>query len=283
MSANDTTMPGLPPDHGPGPGGVNSSGWLGGQSIFDRPDQRRLGRAFSASIAVHGGLLVLLIVGLGTPAAQMIVDKIPIEYKVVFLPEVGPGGGGGGSPAPAPPKPIEIPKHKPPTPVPVQVTKPVEPPPVPVLVAPIETNMSNIVQSSGQNSVSLAPYGGGGRGGGVGSGTGNGVGPGTGGGFGGGAYRPGAGIINPTLLREVKPKYTSEGMRAKIQGIVQLEAVVLENGTVGEIRVIKSLDKVFGLDNEAIVAGKQWLFRPGTRQGQPVPIVVIIELEFRLH
>jgi TonB family protein len=283
MSVNDTTMPGPPPS--PGPPGVNSNGWLGSQSIFDRRDERRLGRAFSASIAAHGGLLALLIIGFGTPAAQLIVDQIPLEYKVVFLPEAGPGGGGGGSPAPAPPKPIEIPKHRAPDPVPVVVEtpKPVEPPPIPQLVAPIETTAANLVQSSGTASISLAPYGGGGRGGGVGSGTGNGVGPGTGGGFGGGAYRPGAGIENPTVVRQVQPKYTSDAMRAKIQGMVEVEAVVLENGTVGEVRILKSLDRNFGLDSEALTAARQWLFRPATRQGKAVPIIVIIQLEFRLH
>ena len=288
MSANDTTLPGPPPapgPDGPDPRGVNSNGWLGSQSIFERRDERKLGRAFSASIAAHGGLLALLIIGLSTPAATMLVEQIPLEYKVVFLPETGPGGGGGGSPAPAPPKPIEIPKHKAPDPipVPVEVPKPVEPPPIPQLVAPIETTAAVIVQSSGTSTISLAPYGGGGRGGGVGTGTGNGVGPGTGGGFGGGAFRPGNGVELPVPIRREQPKYTSDAMRAKIQGEVHLEAVVLENGTIGEIRVIKSLDRNFGLDQEAIVAGRKWLFQPGTRQGKPVPVIVTLVLEFRLH
>jgi protein TonB len=285
MSANDTTLPGPPPDPGPDSRGVNSNGWLGSQSIFDRRDERKLGRAFSASIAAHGGLLVLLIIGLSTPAATMLVEQIPLEYKVVFLPETGPGGGGGGSPAPAPPKPMEIPKHKAPDPIPVPtvVPKPVEPPPIPQLVAPIETTSAAIVQSSGSATISLAPYGGGGRGGGVGSGTGNGVGPGTGGGFGGNAYRPGNGVELPNPIRKEQPKYTSDAMRAKIQGEVHLEAVVLENGTIGDIRVIKSLDRNFGLDQEAIAAGKKWLFSPGTRQGKPVPVIVVLVLEFRLH
>jgi protein TonB len=284
MSANDSTLPGPPPSSGSGPP-VNSNGWLGSQSIFERRDERRLGRAFGASIAAHSGLLVLLLIGLGAPAATMLVETPPIEYKVVFLPEVGPGGGGGGSPAPAPPKPVEVPKHKAPDPipVPVEVPKPVEPPPIPTLVAPIETNAAAIVQSSGTSTVSLAPYGGGGRGGGIGSGTGNGVGEGTGGGFGGDAYRPGAGIENPTAVRQMQPKYTSDAMRAKIQGIVQVEAVVLENGTVGNVRILRSLDRNFGLDKEALIAARQWLFRPATRQGKAVPIIVIIELEFRLH
>jgi TonB family protein len=142
----------------------------------------------------------------------------------------------------------------------------------------------DLVQATGASSVSLAAYGGGGRGTGLGSGTGSGVGPGTGGGFGGGAYRPGAGIQNPVLLKEQKPVYTSDAMRAKIQGVVQLEAVVDENGLVNDVRVTRSLDKQYGLDQEAIKAARRWLFRPARdRDNKPVPIVITLELTFALH
>lgn len=143
---------------------------------------------------------------------------------------------------------------------------------------------ANIAQATGTSSVSLAAYGGGGRGTGLGQGTGSGVGRGTGAGFGGDAYQLGSGIQNPVLLKEVKPAYTSEAMRAKIQGSVELEVVLLANGTVGDVRVKRSLDRVNGLDLEAIKAGKQWLFRPAMdREGKPVPVIITMILDFRLH
>jgi protein TonB len=139
-------------------------------------------------------------------------------------------------------------------------------------------------QAMGSSSVSLAAYGGGGRGRGLGEGAGSGVGRGTGGGFGGGAYRPGAGITNPVPIRQPRPGYTSEAMRAKIQGQVELEAVILADGTVGDVRIVRSLDKVYGLDQEAIKAARQWVFRPATdRDGKPVPIIVLLELTFTIH
>src|SRR5581483_2928454 len=58
---------------------------------------------------------------------------------------------------------------------------------------------------------------------GIGSGRGSGLGPGFGGGTGGGVYQPGNGVETPKLLREVKPQYTAQAMRAKIQGTVLLE------------------------------------------------------------
>jgi TonB family protein len=198
---------------------------------------------------------------------------------------------------PAPRKPLQIPAHRAPAPVP---TSPAplssEPKPLPVLDAPIQTDLATVLQASGHSLVSLSAYGGGGRGGGLGSGTGAGVGPGSGGGFGGGsgggvgtgfgagAYRPGGDIRAPVLVRQVQPKYTGEAMRAKVQGAIELEAVVLPNGTVGSLRVVKSLDRAFGLDQAAMTAARDWLFSPGTDgHGRPVAVLVTLIMEFRIH
>lgn len=282
MNSDTAALPGGSPANPqpPKPGGA----WLGSQSVFDTRDERKLGRAMGASMMIHGGIFLALILAV-TVAPQQSAQLMQ-DLKVVFLSEAGPGGGGGGSPAPAPKKPMEIPKAKPPEPIPV-VTPPPPPPveqPVPTLNTPIQTNAAVVVQAAGTSTISLAQYGGGGRGTGIGPGTGNGVGPGTGGGFGGGAFRPGSGINNPAPIKSVQPKYTSEAMRAKIQGSVEIEAVVLPNGTIGDVRILKPLDKQYGLDQEAIVAAKQWLFRPGTdKDGKPIPVIVTIILEFRLH
>jgi len=130
-----------------------------------------------------------------------------------------------------------------------------------------------------------------GTGGGGGTGTGTGIGPGTGsgygegigGGTGGGIYREGNGVTSPVVIKEVKPNYTGEAMRARIQGLVTMEAVVMPDGSVGDIRVTRSLDQQFGLDKEAIKTVKQWRFRPGLRLGQPVPVLIVIEMSFTLR
>ncbi len=125
--------------------------------------------------------------------------------------------------------------------------------------------------------------GGSGQGTGIGDGQGSGLGQGFGGGTGGGAYRPGNGVMLPRVLREVKPQYTADAMRAKVQGTVLLECVVNSDGTVGSVEIVKSLDRTFGLDQEAIKAAKQWRFAPGTRFGEPVAVLVTIELTFTLR
>jgi TonB family protein len=95
-------------------------------------------------------------------------------------------------------------------------------------------------------------------------------------------YRPGGGIKAPRLISEVKPQYTREAMDARIQGTVWLLAVVLDTGEVGDVEVTRSLDSVYGLDDEAVKALRQWRFEPGTKDGKPVAVKVEIEMTFKL-
>jgi TonB family protein len=94
--------------------------------------------------------------------------------------------------------------------------------------------------------------------------------------------RPGNGVTTPVVVHEVHPKYTAAAMQAGIQGSIVLQAVVLETGAVGEVKVVKSLDKEHGLDDEAVKAMKEWRFKPGTRDGKPVPVSVDVEMTFTL-
>jgi TonB family protein len=95
-------------------------------------------------------------------------------------------------------------------------------------------------------------------------------------------FQPGNGVSYPILLRQEQPRYTADAVRQRIEGPVQLQAVVLANGTVGEVRVLKSLDQASGLDDAAIAAAKKWLFKPALKDGKPVPVIVTLIIEFRL-
>jgi TonB family protein len=120
-----------------------------------------------------------------------------------------------------------------------------------------------------------------GAGSGAGEGTGPGLGPGSGGGEGGGPYRPGSDIEPPALLREVKADYTDDARRRGVEGEVILEIVVRSDGSVGDIRVRRGLDR--GLDQRAIAAVRQWRFAPATRRGAPVDVIVEVGVEFKLR
>lgn len=95
-------------------------------------------------------------------------------------------------------------------------------------------------------------------------------------------YEPDNGVSLPILVKEVRPNYTSAAIAARVQGVVQLSAVVLTNGTVGDVAVLRSLDTTYGLDQQAVIAVKQWLFMPGMKDGLPVAVTVTIEMSFTL-
>ena len=269
---------------------------------------QRSGGAAIVSLLSHVAFIALILLGIrAVPSGQS--DEVkppPPNYELVFLAEPGPGGGGGGggNRSPEPPRQAELPgKDRMTVPVApkVNVTPPkqeppkdVEPPPVPQMNIPVQSLSAGDVAVAGVIDRSAVPSGtsqGSGIGGGAGTGTGTGVGPGQGsglgpgygGGTGGGAYRPGSGVTSPTLVSQVKPQYTTEAMRAKIQGKVWLEVVVMTDGRPGDIKIARSLDRTFGLDEEAMKAMRLWRFRPGMRQGAPVPTIIVVEMEFSLR
>jgi protein TonB len=94
------------------------------------------------------------------------------------------------------------------------------------------------------------------------------------------AAKLGEGIRNPTVAKEVRPVYSMEAVRDRIQGVVKLEMVVREDGTVGDVRVISSLHH--DLDASAVAAARQWRFRPATKDGREISVVVNLELSFKL-
>ena len=81
-----------------------------------------------------------------------------------------------------------------------------------------------------------------------------------------------------------KPAYTAEAVVRKVEGEVRLSCVVLATGTVGSCTVTRSLDgNRYGMDDEAVKAASRFVFRPATRRGKPVPVMVNIIIEFRMR
>jgi TonB family protein len=90
------------------------------------------------------------------------------------------------------------------------------------------------------------------------------------------------GVSVPQPVKQVQPVYTREAQSAGIEGTVRMEAIVEPDGKVGNVTIVKSLDSQYGLDQEAIKALKQWLFKPGTKAGKPVAVSVTVEMSFTL-
>jgi TonB family protein len=91
---------------------------------------------------------------------------------------------------------------------------------------------------------------------------------------------PGVGVSPPAILSRVDPEYTEEARAARYQGTVILEVIARKDGSADVVRVVRALG--LGLDEQAIKAVKQWRFRPGMRDGQPVDVILNVEVSFNL-
>ena len=91
-----------------------------------------------------------------------------------------------------------------------------------------------------------------------------------------------AGVTLPQPTRQVKAQYTAEAMRQMIEGAVLLGVVVKADGSVGAVEVKESLDAVYGLDENAVKAMKEWAFKAGTKDGKPVAVRVDVKMTFTL-
>jgi protein TonB len=101
------------------------------------------------------------------------------------------------------------------------------------------------------------------------------------GGTGDAPVRVGGNVKAPIAVKRVDPVYTEVARRARVQGFVIVEAVIDRQGNVTEARVLKPLP--FGLDMAALNAIKQWKFRPGTLNGQPVPVYYNLTVNFQIE
>jgi protein TonB len=269
------------------------------------PRVERFRGALSASLLVHAAFAVTLYILLTMPAPTSQLADAPRQALagLVFLSTPGPGGGGGGggNRSPEPPRRLETPgtdqlaipvfKAAPLTP-PDTETKPQETPQAMLLpVRPMDAGQLNAVGVIDNPNLAPTTSQGSGTEGGAGTGPGTGSGPGRGpgwgpgqdGGLGGKVYQVGNDVSMPVLLREVKPAYTADAMRVHLQGEVLVAAVVLPDGTVNRLRVVRSLDPTYGLDQQALVAVRQWRFKPGTRLGQPVAVQIQVAVGFSMR
>jgi TonB family protein len=85
----------------------------------------------------------------------------------------------------------------------------------------------------------------------------------------------------PIAIREVHGQFTSDAMRAKVNGLVVLQGIVDRDGAVRDVRVLQPLEP--SLDAAAQRALAQWVFRPATHIGQSVAMAITVEMTFTLR
>ena len=259
----------------------------------------------TVSLAAHAALLILAMLIVGrAPASSPQQVRTMSSMPLVWTPIPGGGGdeGGGGQKTTEPARsaklvgreaitvPVAAPRQLQ-SPKPAEIPDP--PPRIDIPAMPVESGLTEAVGAVAElrpialltRGPGTGPGADGGRGAGIDGGVGDRIGDGGRGGPGDGpdGVQPGNGVSWPRLLQEVKPNYTPDAMRAQVEGMVELEILVLADGSVGRVNVVRSLDGRFGLDEEAIKAVRRWRFDPGRRMGKAVATRVGVELSFNLR
>jgi periplasmic protein TonB len=250
--------------------------------------------AIGTATVVNGSIVALFIL-LGMRAAITHFAPPPntapihISDLQIFTPHrTSNGGNGGGSNDPVQPIEGRIPPYS---------ATPLAPPIIPVIVQPKLAEESTIairlpddstMPSIGVHSSTNATLISSGPGGpsGIGTGKNGEYGPGSGDrGFGPGdnvgiSYPGQPGVVAPSLIYEREAEFSDEARRQKYQGICIVGIIVDAHGNPQNVHIIRALG--MGLDEKAIEAIRQYRFKPGTKDGRPVPVAIAVRVDFRL-
>lgn len=220
------------------------------------------------SIAIHA-----IVIGIALGASIWFVEDIPEPpIPVTFY---------ASAPPPPPPPPAAAPKAATKAPevqkqVPVRQSEMVAPTIIPEnipkpLAAP-EPEPAAGVEGGVPGGVE------GGVPGGVLGGVPGGTGPGTGEGE---PLRVGGEVKAPVLTNRVEPTYPEAARKARMEGVVILEAIITASGAVEDVKVLKSVNPL--LDASAVRAVQQWRYKPATLNGRAVRVYLTVTVTFNLH
>ena len=86
-------------------------------------------------------------------------------------------------------------------------------------------------------------------------------------------------VTQPVIIKKTEAAYP-KGVK-KVDGAVMLKLVIAEDGRAKNIEVLKSLTPDF--DDNAVAAVKEWVWKPGTKNGEPISVYAQVEVNFRVH
>lgn len=88
-------------------------------------------------------------------------------------------------------------------------------------------------------------------------------------------------VQQPVLITKIEPPYPHLARITRKEGIVILQAVITKTGTVEELTLLRSADPL--LDQAAMSAVKQWIYKPATINGRPIKVYFTVTVNFKLR
>jgi TonB family protein len=88
-------------------------------------------------------------------------------------------------------------------------------------------------------------------------------------------------LSGPSLVSKVDPKYPQTQIKEHVDGEVVLYAIIRKDGSVDSIQLVHGIDPQ--LDKNSMEALARWVFRPATREGQPVELEAVVHIPFQFR
>jgi beta-glucosidase len=93
--------------------------------------------------------------------------------------------------------------------------------------------------------------------------------------------RVGGGVSAPVALNMVEAQFSDEARNAHYEGVCIVQVIVDAKGNPQNPRIVRALG--LGLDAKAIEAVKRYKFKPAMKNGTPVPVMISVQVNFRLY
>jgi TonB family protein len=90
--------------------------------------------------------------------------------------------------------------------------------------------------------------------------------------------RIGSGMRPPAKIHHVSPEYPVDARNVGLSGVVILEATIDAEGHVSDVHVVRGVP---GLDDAATAAVLQWRYAPTLLNGEAVPVIMTVTVNFQ--
>ncbi len=250
-----------------------------GSYAEDTRGRRHWAAAFVASAAIYA-LIVVGVVVLGAATKRVVLDK---KVDVTFVEKVVKEA------PPPPPMAVQPPPDvKPQAPAaaapvvrPDQKIRKLDAPPKPKeMIAPKEMPKEVPKEADPSEDKGIAVYGEGGKGDPAGLEGGVAQGGVVGGQVGGAIALPEDGVPPMPAKSNAIPPYPQEARAAGRIGTVVLKVVILADGTVADVQVMRGEEPFVSAAMQTV---KKWKYEPARYKGQPITVYRIIQIPFKLN
>lgn len=87
----------------------------------------------------------------------------------------------------------------------------------------------------------------------------------------------------PVVVKKTQPEYPEMARQTGLEGMVVVRILVMKDGTVKDVIVVRPSGTSVGFEEAAIAACKQWIFKPAIQNQKPVSVWINYPIKFTIN